>query len=110
MTPGGASRRRPPAGHVNGTHAFSLQLFASDILFSTQDPVWESAARNRRNAATVRVRLESGRSRRFHERLRARLADQLHGGRSRHVWMAGDVRSLSRELLRSGEVARLALV
>src|SRR6266699_2127754 len=107
-TRGSVSTRRS-RGHVKETHAFSLQRFASDILFSTQDPVWESAARNRRNAAALRVRLESWRPRGLHERLRQGLAHELHGGRSRHVWMAGDVRPLSSELLRARQIARLAV-
>src|SRR4029077_3408143 len=66
------------------------------------------AGRNRGDAGTQRVRLESGGPRGVHERLRARLAHQLRLRGSRGVRLAAAVRPLSDDLLRPRQVARLA--
>src|SRR2546430_15885812 len=69
-----------------------------------------SSERNRGDVAALRCRLEPRRSRRLHERLRARLTHQLHGGWARTVRLAAAVRPLSEELFRARQVARFALV
>src|SRR5690348_3475313 len=69
-----------------------------------------SAGRNHRDADAQRRGLEPRRPGWLHERLRARFADELRGGRARHVRLATAVRSLSSDILRPRQVARFARV
>src|SRR5256885_7129285 len=66
------------------------------------------AGRDRGAALAQRVRLEPGRPRRLHGRLRARLAHELRLRRPRDVRLAEVVRPLPDDVLRRREVARLA--
>src|SRR5437868_1981395 len=75
-------------------------------LCGTAGPAGESAGGGGRDAGAQRRGLERGRSRRVHERLRARLADELRHGRPRAVRVAAAVRSLPGHVFRSGEDAR----
>src|SRR4029077_19583888 len=105
---------RRSRGHVKETiRAWSVVRvthYSTDSLFGAEDSSRQPATGNCGDVAPLRLRLESRGPRRIHERLRAGFADELHGGRARAVRLAGAVRSVSEELLRSGEVARLALV
>src|SRR5256885_1760929 len=65
------------------------------------------AGRDRGAALPQRVRLEPGRPRRLHERLRARLAHELRLRRPRDVRLAEVVRPLPDHVLRPRQVARL---
>src|ERR1051325_9452163 len=68
------------------------------------------AGRHPGHALPQRVRLESGRPRGLHERLRARLAHELRLRRPRRVRVAAAVRPLPEDVLRPRQVACLARV
>src|ERR1051325_9274838 len=68
------------------------------------------AGRHPGDALPQRVRLESGRPRGLHERLRARLAHELRLRRPRRVRVAAAVRPLPEDVLRPRQVGCLARV
>src|SRR5205823_11992965 len=70
----------------------------------------KSASGHYGDARAQRVRLESGRPRGLHERLRARLAHELRLRRPRRVRLAAAVRPLPEDVLRPRQVALLARV